>query len=96
MARKRKGDKVDGWLVVDKGLGVSSAKVVGTVKWATKAQKVGQAFMAVGSTVGAALSVVGIGLAIGVGMAAAGPVLAVGGTIALAGFGVGWAIKKFF
>lgn len=63
---------------------------------ATKAQKVGQAFMAVGSTVGAALSVVGIGLAIGAGMAAAGPVLAIGGTIALAGFGVGWAIKKFF
>ncbi|TNE67130.1 MAG: tRNA pseudouridine(55) synthase TruB [Alphaproteobacteria bacterium] len=41
MARRRKGEKVDGWLVIDKPLGISSAKVVGTVKWALKAQKVG-------------------------------------------------------
>jgi len=41
MARKRKGDKVDGWLVVDKPLGISSAKVVGAVKYALGAQKVG-------------------------------------------------------
>ncbi|WP_262692183.1 tRNA pseudouridine(55) synthase TruB [Kordiimonas aestuarii] len=41
MARKRKGEKVDGWMVVDKPLGMSSAKVVGRIKYLTKAQKVG-------------------------------------------------------
>ncbi len=41
MARRRKGDKVDGWLVIDKPLGLSSAKAVNVVKQATKAQKVG-------------------------------------------------------
>lgn len=41
MARKRKGNKIDGWLVIDKSLGISSAKVVGSVKFHTKAQKVG-------------------------------------------------------
>jgi len=41
MARRRKGNKVDGWLVIDKGLGISSAKVVGAVKHILKAQKVG-------------------------------------------------------
>jgi tRNA pseudouridine55 synthase len=41
VGRKRKGNKVDGWLVVDKGLGMSSAKVVGAVKRIYQAQKVG-------------------------------------------------------
>ncbi len=41
MARRRKGNKVDGWLVIDKPLDISSAKVVGAVKFYTKAQKVG-------------------------------------------------------
>lgn len=41
MARRRKGEKVDGWMIVDKPLGVSSAKVVGRIKFLTKAQKVG-------------------------------------------------------
>jgi len=41
VARKRKGDKVDGWLVIDKGLGISSAKIVGAVKRVFNAQKVG-------------------------------------------------------
>lgn len=41
LARRRKGNKVDGWLVIDKGLGMSSAKVVGAVKHIYKAQKVG-------------------------------------------------------
>ena len=41
MARRRKGDKVDGWLVIDKGLGMSSAKIVGAVKRIYNAQKVG-------------------------------------------------------
>lgn len=41
MARRRKGDKIDGWMVIDKPLGLSSAKVVSRVKYLTKAQKVG-------------------------------------------------------
>jgi len=41
VGRKRKGNKIDGWLVVDKGLGMSSAKIVGAVKHIYKAQKVG-------------------------------------------------------
>jgi tRNA pseudouridine55 synthase len=41
MARKRKGDKVNGWLVIDKPLGLSSAKVVAAIKRTTNAQKVG-------------------------------------------------------
>ncbi len=41
MARRRKGEKVDGWIIIDKPLGISSAKVVGSVKFHTKAQKVG-------------------------------------------------------
>ncbi len=41
MARRRKGDKVDGWLVIDKPLGASSAKAVAIVKRTLNAQKVG-------------------------------------------------------
>lgn len=41
MARRRKGIKVDGWLVIDKPLGITSSNVVGKVKFLTKAQKVG-------------------------------------------------------
>lgn len=41
MGRKRKGIKVDGWLVIDKPLGITSSKVVGKVKFLTQAQKVG-------------------------------------------------------
>ncbi|MBO6506246.1 MAG: tRNA pseudouridine(55) synthase TruB [Kordiimonadaceae bacterium] len=41
MARRRKGDKVDGWLVVDKPQGASSAKAVAIVKRTFNAQKVG-------------------------------------------------------
>jgi len=41
LGRRRKGNKVDGWLIVDKGLGISSAKIVGAVKHIYKAQKVG-------------------------------------------------------
>jgi len=43
MARKRKGDKVDGWLVIDKPTGITSAHVVAKVKRITNAQKVGHA-----------------------------------------------------
>ncbi len=41
MGRKRKGNKINGWLVIDKDLGMSSAKVVGAVKRIYQAQKVG-------------------------------------------------------
>lgn len=41
MARRRKGNKVDGWLVIDKDLDISSAKIVGAVKRIYEAQKVG-------------------------------------------------------
>lgn len=41
MARQRKGQKVDGWLVIDKPLGLSSSKIVGNIKYLLKAQKVG-------------------------------------------------------
>lgn len=41
MARRRKGDKVDGWLVVDKPSDYSSAKIVAIAKRVFNAQKVG-------------------------------------------------------
>jgi tRNA pseudouridine55 synthase len=41
VARRKKGDKVDGWLVVDKSTGFSSAKIVAIVKRIFNAQKVG-------------------------------------------------------
>lgn len=41
MARRRKGKKIDGWLVIDKPLEMGSTQVVGKVRWLTKAQKVG-------------------------------------------------------
>src|SRR5882757_7508300 len=43
MARKRKGDKVDGWLVLDKPLGLSSAGAVAAIKRLFNAAKVGHA-----------------------------------------------------
>jgi tRNA pseudouridine55 synthase len=43
MARKRKGNKVDGWLVIDKPYGMGSTKVVGKCRFLAKAQKVGHA-----------------------------------------------------
>ena len=43
MARKRKGQKVDGWLVIDKAYDMGSTKVVGKCRYLTKAQKVGHA-----------------------------------------------------
>ena len=41
MARKRKGDPIDGWLVIDKPQGMSSSQVVGKVRWLLQAQKAG-------------------------------------------------------
>jgi tRNA pseudouridine55 synthase len=43
MARRRKGRAVDGWLVVDKPVGMTSTAVVNKVKWALQAQKAGHA-----------------------------------------------------
>lgn len=43
MARKRKGNKVDGWIVIDKPYDMGSTKVVGKCRWLTKAQKAGHA-----------------------------------------------------
>ena len=43
MARRKKGNKVDGWLVIDKPLGMTSAQVVGKARYLTKAQKAGHA-----------------------------------------------------
>ena len=41
MARRRKGDRVHGWVIVDKPLGLSSNAVVGKVRRAFNAQKAG-------------------------------------------------------
>ncbi len=41
MARKRKGDPVHGWLVIDKPQGITSTQVVGKVRWLLQAQKAG-------------------------------------------------------
>ena len=41
MARRRKGNRIDGWLVIDKPLGVTSAAVVNKARWALRAQKAG-------------------------------------------------------
>ncbi|MEL6598990.1 MAG: tRNA pseudouridine(55) synthase TruB [Pseudomonadota bacterium] len=43
MARRKKGRRVDGWLVVDKPVGVTSSAVVNKAKWAFGAQKAGHA-----------------------------------------------------
>ncbi|MEM0923661.1 MAG: tRNA pseudouridine(55) synthase TruB [Pseudomonadota bacterium] len=39
--RRRSGRRVDGWLVVDKPLGLSSSAVVNKLRWALQAQKAG-------------------------------------------------------
>ena len=43
MARRRKGDPVNGWVVIDKPLNVTSTQVVGRVRRAFNASKVGHA-----------------------------------------------------
>ncbi|MCP4330489.1 MAG: tRNA pseudouridine(55) synthase TruB [Alphaproteobacteria bacterium] len=43
MARRRKGDKIDGWLVIDKPCGLTSTAVVNRVRRQTSAAKVGHA-----------------------------------------------------
>src|SRR5829696_1750495 len=41
MARRSKGSKVDGWVVLDKPLGMGSTQAVGRVRWLFAAQKAG-------------------------------------------------------
>jgi tRNA pseudouridine55 synthase len=43
MARKRKGDKIDGWINLDKPLGLTSTQAMAKVRWLLKAQKAGHA-----------------------------------------------------
>lgn len=43
MARRKKGIKLDGWIIIDKPLGLTSSQVVGKARYLTKAQKVGHA-----------------------------------------------------
>ncbi|WP_299816731.1 tRNA pseudouridine(55) synthase TruB [uncultured Jannaschia sp.] len=43
MARRKRGNPVHGWLVVDKPAGIGSTQVVGKVRWALDAQKAGHA-----------------------------------------------------
>ena len=43
MARRRRGEAVDGWVVIDKPLGVSAAQAVNTVRRTLNAQKAGHA-----------------------------------------------------
>lgn len=43
MARRRKGNPVHGWLVVDKPVGIGSTNVVSKTRWALNARKAGHA-----------------------------------------------------
>ncbi|HUF56633.1 MAG TPA: tRNA pseudouridine(55) synthase TruB [Thermohalobaculum sp.] len=43
MARRRRGNPVDGWVVLDKPLGLGSTQAVGKVRWAFGARKAGHA-----------------------------------------------------
>ena len=43
MPRKRKGNPVHGWVVLDKPLGLGSTQAVGKVRWLFQAQKAGHA-----------------------------------------------------
>ena len=43
MGRKKKGNPVHGWVVVDKPIGVTSTQAVGIVKRIFEAQKAGHA-----------------------------------------------------
>lgn len=43
MARRRKGNPVNGWVILDKGPGMTSTQAVGKVRWLFQAQKAGHA-----------------------------------------------------
>ena len=41
MARRKKGDKIDGWICLDKPEGMTSTQALGKVRWLLQAQKAG-------------------------------------------------------
>lgn len=41
--RRKKGDPVNGWIIIDKPIGVTSTQMVGKTRWAFNAQKAGHA-----------------------------------------------------
>ena len=41
MGRRKKGDKVDGWICLDKPEGMTSTQAVGKIRWLLHAQKAG-------------------------------------------------------
>ena len=43
MARRKKGNPVHGWIILDKGQGMTSTQAVGKVRWLFQAQKAGHA-----------------------------------------------------
>ena len=43
MGRNRKGDKIDGWINLDKPMGLTSTQAMAKVRWLLKAQKAGHA-----------------------------------------------------
>jgi tRNA pseudouridine55 synthase len=43
MARRRKGNPVHGWIILDKPIGMTSTQAVGKVRWLFQAQKAGHA-----------------------------------------------------
>jgi tRNA pseudouridine55 synthase len=43
MSRRKKGNPVHGWLILDKPLGMTSTQAVGKIKWLYQAQKAGHA-----------------------------------------------------
>lgn len=43
MGRRKKGEKIDGWIALDKPVGMTSTQAVGKVRWLFKAQKAGHA-----------------------------------------------------
>jgi tRNA pseudouridine55 synthase len=43
MARRKKGNRINGWLILDKPLDMTSTQAVGKVRWLFKAQKAGHA-----------------------------------------------------
>ena len=43
MARRKKGNPIHGWIILDKGQGMTSTQAVGKVRWLFQAQKAGHA-----------------------------------------------------
>ncbi len=43
MSRRKKGNPVHGWIILDKGVGMTSTQAVGKVRWLFQAQKAGHA-----------------------------------------------------